>query len=81
MSISEIRQAIMELSPRELARLRKWFDEYCAEVWDKQIEAEAKSGRLNKLITEADEENALLEERRNESERPLRDYLKKKKTN
>jgi hypothetical protein len=79
MSITKIRQAIMELSPRELARLRKWFEEYYAEVWGKQIEADAKSGRLNKLITEADEENALIEERRNESERPLRDYMKEKK--
>jgi len=56
MSITEIEQAITELSPEELARFRAWFDEYYAEVWDKQIEADAKSGRLDKLIAEADEE-------------------------
>jgi hypothetical protein len=56
MSITEIEQAITELSPEELARLREWFDEYYAEVWDKQIEEDAKSGRLDKLIAEADEE-------------------------
>jgi hypothetical protein len=56
MSITEIEQAITELSPEELARLREWFDEYYAEVWDKQIEQDAKSGRLDKLIAEADED-------------------------
>jgi hypothetical protein len=50
MSITEIEQAIMELSREELARFREWFEEYCAEVWDKQIETDAKSGRLDKLI-------------------------------
>jgi len=56
MSISEIEQAITELSPEELARFRAWFDEYYAEVWDKQIEDDVKSGRLDKLISEANEE-------------------------
>jgi DNA-binding PadR family transcriptional regulator len=56
MTISEIEQAITELSPEELARFREWFEEYYAEVWDKQIEEDAKSGRLDKLISEADEE-------------------------
>ena len=41
MTISEIEQAITELSPEELTRLRAWFDEYYAEVWDKQIEEDA----------------------------------------
>ena len=56
MSITEIEQAITELSPEELARFREWFDEYYAQVWDQQIEADAKSGRLDKLIEEANEE-------------------------
>jgi DNA-binding PadR family transcriptional regulator len=56
MSITEIEQAITELSPEELARFREWFDEYYADVWDKQIEKDAKAGRLDKLISEADEE-------------------------
>jgi hypothetical protein len=56
MTISEIEQAITELSPEELNRLRAWFDEYYAEVWDQQIEEDAKSGRLDKLIAKANEE-------------------------
>jgi len=56
MSITEIEQAIAELSPEELARFRQWFDEYYARVWDKQIEDDTKSGRLDKLIAEANDE-------------------------
>jgi len=77
MSIHEIQKAITKLSTEELARLRDWFDEYYSEVWDKQIESDVQSGRLDKLIAEA--ERALIAERRNESERPLREYLKEKK--
>ncbi len=56
MTIQEIEQAITELDPDELTRLREWFDEYFAQVWDEQIERDAASGRLDKLITEVDEE-------------------------
>ncbi|MEW6084585.1 MAG: hypothetical protein AB1607_08320 [Chloroflexota bacterium] len=56
MTIQEIEQAITELDPDELARLREWFDEYFAQIWDKQIEQDAASGRLDKLIAEVDEE-------------------------
>lgn len=55
MTIQEIEQAITELDPDELARLREWFDEYYAQVWDEQIERDAASGRLDKLIAEVDE--------------------------
>ena len=56
MTMQEIEQAITELAPDELARLREWFDEYFAQAWDEQIERDAASGRLVKLIAEADEE-------------------------
>ncbi len=56
MSITEIEQAITELSPEELALFRAWFDEYYAQVWDEQIEKDAKSGRLDRIISEVDEE-------------------------
>jgi hypothetical protein len=56
MSINEIEQAITKLSPEELISFREWFEEYCAQVWDKQIDQDTKSGRLNRLISEVDEE-------------------------
>ncbi len=56
MTITELEQAVTKLSEKELALFREWFDEYYADLWDKQIEADAKAGRLDKLIAEATEE-------------------------
>jgi hypothetical protein len=51
--VQKLEQEIEELSPDELAAFRKWFDEYDAAEWDKQIEADALSGQLNKLAENA----------------------------
>jgi len=56
MTITELEQAVTQLSEKELIRFREWFDEYYAEAWDKQIEEDAKSGRLDDLLAEVDEE-------------------------
>ena len=56
MTITELEQAVALLSEPELSRFRAWFDEYYAQMWDKQIEEDAKSGRLDKLIAEVSEE-------------------------
>ena len=56
MSIAELEKAVTQLSEKDLTRFRKWFDEYFAEVWDKQIERDAASGRLDALLEEVDEE-------------------------
>jgi hypothetical protein len=53
MGIQELEQAITQLPPKELARFRKWFDEFDAQVWDKQLEADAKSGKFNKIAEQA----------------------------
>ena len=53
MSITEIEQAIAELSPEELARFREWFEEFDARVWDEQIENDAKTGKLDKTADKA----------------------------
>ena len=56
MTITELEQAVTQLSDEELARFRAWFDEYYADLWDKQIEEDVKAGRLNKIIVEVDAE-------------------------
>jgi hypothetical protein len=56
MTITELEQAVTQLSEEELIRFRAWFDEYYAEMWDKQIEQDAKSGRLDNLLAKVDEE-------------------------
>ena len=53
MSIHEIEQAIRQLSPKDLARFRQWFEEFDAQNWDKQFEADAKSGKLDKIAEKA----------------------------
>lgn len=49
MGIHEIEQAIRELSPKDLARFRQWFEEFDAQNWDKQFETDAKAGKLDKI--------------------------------
>jgi hypothetical protein len=41
-------QEIERLSPEELVELPTWFDE--AEAWDREIERDAASGKLEKLF-------------------------------
>jgi len=53
MTIQEIEQAVAELSSKELARFRAWFEEFDAQVWDEQIERDAKSGKLDKIADKA----------------------------
>jgi hypothetical protein len=53
MTIQELEQAVSELSPKELARFRQWFEEFDAELWDEQFENDAKSGKLDNLASKA----------------------------
>ena len=52
-TVAEISGAVRRLPKRELARFRKWFAEYDAAVWDRQIESDLKAGKLDVLIREA----------------------------
>ncbi len=56
MNIREIESAIAQLSPSEVAKLAEWFYEFQARVWDKQIEQDVQSGRLDSLIEQAEQE-------------------------
>jgi hypothetical protein len=49
----EIQSAISKLSREELAAFRNWFQQFDAEAWDRQFEADVKAGRLEKLAEEA----------------------------
>ena len=51
--IEHIEQQIRELSAREFAELREWVLEQDWQVWDAQIAADARSGKLDKLVAEA----------------------------
>jgi hypothetical protein len=58
MSVEEIEAAISELSPDELAQLADWFRELQAKVWDQQLEADVKAGKLDRLPRQAKEDFA-----------------------
>jgi hypothetical protein len=49
----QIEQRIENLPLQEFAKLRAWFVEFYARAWDHQIEADAKAGKLDGLISEA----------------------------
>lgn len=53
MTIAELEQAVTQLSERELARFRAWFEDFDAKAWDEQIERDAKSGKLDKIAEKA----------------------------
>ena len=56
MSVKELEQAVSHLSRSELTRFREWFEEYLAEQWDKEFEADAKAGRLDRAARQADKD-------------------------
>lgn len=51
--IQEIQAAIESLPEKEYARLRQWFYEWDWEAWDRQIEADSESGKLDFLLQDA----------------------------
>jgi hypothetical protein len=53
MTAQELKKAIAELPPEELAELRAWFYEYDMDAWDRQIARDSESGKLDKLIERA----------------------------
>ena len=55
-TIEEIEQEIQELPVPDVARLSAWLIEYDAKVWDKQMEEDSASGKLDFLFDEAAKE-------------------------
>ncbi|WP_442919823.1 hypothetical protein [Mesorhizobium sp. M8A.F.Ca.ET.182.01.1.1] len=51
--LEQIEKSITELSPEELKAFAAWFEALQADIWDRQIEADVKAGRLDKLVAEA----------------------------
>jgi hypothetical protein len=51
--VHDIQAAIESLPEEEYARLRHWFSERDGVKWDRQIEADSASGKLDFLVNEA----------------------------
>jgi hypothetical protein len=52
-TVETLEAAVSQLPPRDLAEFRRWFAEFDAAAWDKQIETDAASGKLDALAAEA----------------------------
>lgn len=52
-TVEEIEQAIRSLPPEQCLRVKAWLDEYHAGLWDAQMEADIRAGRLELLGDEA----------------------------
>ena len=53
MTLHDLENAISGLPPDELAKFRAWFVEFDNDAWDRQIEQDANSGKLDRLAEEA----------------------------
>jgi hypothetical protein len=51
--VEQLEHQIAELDVTELKELREWFENFNAEVWDRQIENDSKSGKLRRLVEQA----------------------------
>lgn len=51
--LEKIEQEIASLTPGEVAKLAQWFAAFQADLWDKQIETDARAGRLDRLAGQA----------------------------
>ena len=48
-NVELIEKAVEELPPTELAEFRRWFVEFDAAAWDRQIAADAAAAKLDRL--------------------------------
>ena len=51
--LEELENRIRNLPPEDLAKFRAWFVEFDHILWDRQIESDVKSGKLDQLVNEA----------------------------
>lgn len=54
----DVESAIKQLPEGEVRNLAKWLQDYLDEMWDRQIEADLASGKLDRLIAQVEEDIA-----------------------
>jgi hypothetical protein len=50
--IEKLEEQIENLSPADLTKLRAWFFERDARLWDQLIEVDVKAGKLDGMVAE-----------------------------
>jgi hypothetical protein len=53
-SLPEIEAAIRQLPEDDIRQLAMWLQEYLDDLWDRQLEGDLKSGKLDSLIAKAE---------------------------
>lgn len=51
--LEQIKSEVAKLTDAEILALADWLSEQHAEAWDRQIEQDARAGRLDRLAEEA----------------------------
>lgn len=51
--VKAIEEAVKALAPQDLAAFRHWFADFDSASWDRQIEQDLASGKLDDLLAEA----------------------------
>lgn len=57
-NLNEIEAQVAALPPEEFDKFRQWFEEFQADLWDQQIEADSLAGRLDALVDQAKRDEA-----------------------
>lgn len=52
-TVEQISGAVKRLPKKDLARFRRWFAEYDAAVWDRQLAEDVEAERLDALARQA----------------------------
>jgi hypothetical protein len=52
-TVEDIEKAVSKLAAEDLARFRAWFEEFDAARFDRKIELDAQSGKLDRLAEQA----------------------------
>jgi len=52
-AVEEIEKVVAELPPNQLRRFRSWYEQFDSDAWDKQIEEDIATGKLNALAEAA----------------------------
>jgi hypothetical protein len=66
-TVEDLKREVANLPRAEVTRLAAWLADYDAQLWDEQIEADLKAGRLDAIINQAERHIAL----RDSTPRPL----------
>ena len=61
--VKALEDAVKALPAEDLKEFRRWFAEFEFTVWDEQIKTDSASGKMDRLLEEAEEDYRLDEHR------------------